>query len=178
MSKLKKVIACLMAMVVCFGASTNVFAANIDIWGKFPTQNRNTNDKNYTRAVQRVVASFHSAPYNIIMNNGGMDGSFGQKTKEAVIVFQEMYNEWSFAADPNLSVDGSCGPKTWRALYDSMEFDGMSYDDEFFVWTGNYTVDGHEHIIRKGNPSGRWGARPVGVTSDSNSVSWYVFHTP
>lgn len=172
----KKIFAVALSMILCLGMASTVFGANVDTWGGFPTQRYqgSSNETKYTRAVQRCVASYSANVFIDIMESGGFDGSFGSATKSAVEKFQRIYNTNTGAG---LSVDGSCGPKTWRALYNSLISNNMSSDNEFYVWRGVYHGEGHINIIRKGTSSGNWGARPANVDSDKNSVSWYVFHT-
>jgi hypothetical protein len=46
-----------------------------------------------------------------------VDGSFGPKTKAAVIAFQKATASWHPAPNPRLVPDGEVGPKTWDVLW-------------------------------------------------------------
>jgi len=61
---------------------------------------RGTNNAYYVRLLQRALTSAGYSP-------GPVDGYWGPKTKAALMKFQSDYN---------LTVDGSCGPATWRRL--------------------------------------------------------------
>ena len=73
----------------------------------FEPQNMYNCTTRYTRALQIMLVNYNSATRSYIMQNGGIDGSFGTATYGAVYTFQSM---------TGLSPDGSCGPLTWAML--------------------------------------------------------------
>lgn len=64
----------------------------------------------YVKAMQNMLnylSSVSDHPHHALWNCGSADGTFGSKTKAALIQYQK---------DANLTADGVCGPRTWGAL--------------------------------------------------------------
>jgi peptidoglycan hydrolase-like protein with peptidoglycan-binding domain len=68
-----------------------------------------TMDDNGVRLLQEILTRM-DPPFD----PGGVDGDFGEKTKEAVKAAQRKF--FDYEGNP-LEVDGKVGPKTWRALW-------------------------------------------------------------
>lgn len=85
-------------------------SSDLSAWSSFRScgylsgaSNRTTNVK----AVQDITSVYSPTTRSYIMDNGGIDGSFGIHTKSAVFHIQRYYD---------LHTDGEVGPNTWEAL--------------------------------------------------------------
>lgn len=70
---------------------------NVDNYHNYP---------NYVKAAQRFFLC-NPATADLIKNNGGVDGFFGDATARAAKAFQSV---------KGLDVDGRVGPQTWKAI--------------------------------------------------------------
>lgn len=124
--KLKKVISLMTTCAVMVMFCVPVFAGDMT---KFPYQNEYHYSKSYTRGLQVMLYDFTASHSDIAL--GGIDGSFGPKTADAVEAYQE---------NKGLEPDGSCGPATWNSIRNTLRYDrnnsGSGY--AYYYMTGNY----------------------------------------
>jgi len=78
-------------------------------WADFPTQRSSSYQTKPTRALQTILYYYTSTTRTPIANAGGMDGSYGSGTTQAVTNFQTIRGL--------SSIDGICGGGTWDSLY-------------------------------------------------------------
>ena len=112
--------------------------------GTFPYQNQSHFIGSYTRAIQIMLINYNQSTRAQIMNNGGIDASFGPATAQAVRIFQ---------TSRGLSVDGSCGPATWSAFRSSLTYNGTEGAYAFYRGQTPYYTS-HKYNMRQRNISG------------------------
>ncbi len=166
--KAKKLFAIGLTLLLSLGTTVTAFATvgpEVNTWGGFPTQKRESYDYGYTCAVQRILNNYNTTTRALVASGGGMDGSFGSKTEDAVELFQ---------AGEGISVDGHWGPNTWRTGYRCLDYLGADAERDFY-WYERYLDEFIDSIIiRQGYTTGNWGARPEDVDQYD---SWIVFRT-
>lgn len=80
----------------------------------------------YNKAAQRFLYCFPST-YSLIADNGGIDGIFGLKSKEAAIIYQQY--EWPGQSN-SAKWDGRIGSNTWSKIANRLnEVDLYTYYD-------------------------------------------------
>ena len=164
MKRMKALIATGMAVMLCVASSLTVMASTgyKSQWQNFPQIAEGTSYSGYTKAVQRIVRDYSAECRSIIGGNGGVDGSFGDKTHRAVISFQ---------ASKNCNkANGIVGPETWGKLDEVLSYNSTVYftnDGNFDMYkgTGCYYTN---FVIRRGTGSGNWSVR---TNSDGTSVA-------
>lgn len=95
-------------LIVPASAASSTWVARFQ---KFAPTNINSYQTGYTKAVQSILLGFPRSKDWIILG-GGIDGSFGSRTEQAVKAFQEINN---------LVVDGRVGPATWGKMAERMQ---------------------------------------------------------
>ncbi|HIT06772.1 MAG TPA: peptidoglycan-binding protein [Candidatus Scybalocola faecipullorum] len=93
-----------------------------------------------------MMLNYNSSTRAYIINSGGIDGSYGYGTANAVEAFQ---------VSKNLEVDGSCGPKTWAALRSSLIY--KTFEDPYKIYKGPYPYWANQYNMRQfETPTGIW----------------------
>lgn len=93
----------------------------------FPTLSQGSSYTGYVGALRRFLYVY-PATTTAIINSGGIDGSFGSGTGNAVKLFQaEVANNLI----EGMTVDGIVGEKTWTCIAILLQLDGdkMEYND-------------------------------------------------
>lgn len=121
----KRIVALMLVCLMSVGCILPAYAAEME---GFPYQNQKSFSTAYTRAVQVMLMHYNAETRNLIQQ-GGVDGSFGPKTAEAVMAFQRA---------KGLSQDGSCGPATWKALRYALILKSDKSDSVYNVYDGPY----------------------------------------
>lgn len=171
--KIKKVVAIFAGLSLLFSFSANAFAStgHLGTWIGFPQTNQGANNP-YVKCIQRIMYDYSDTTRLLIVNNGGVDGSFGSATKQAVKLYQ---------AGKGLTADGSVGSQTWGKIDNDLDYDSIAYFSsdgyfEMFIGTGlQYT----NYDVRRGTVSGSWGVRlyhPAGASYATNGT-YQVFHS-
>lgn len=122
----KKIVAVALSLLVVMSGAMPVFAKSME---EFPYQNQKHCDPSYTRCIQVIMMNFNSTTRAYIRDNGGVDASYGPATAKAVTAFQ---------AAKGLDQDGSCGPKTWKALRQTLRSNGTS--GSYYLYKGPYPI--------------------------------------
>ena len=174
MGKGKRIVTFLVAMVMCFSVTSNVFASQSTDeaeWRGFPVQKRESYSSAYTMAVQRFLYDYNSTTREIIENSNGCNGKFGPGTESALIKYQ---------SSRGLSSDGHCGPATWGDLYSTLDYSGRQY--VYFPEDGGYDaykkkIGYANYMVRLNTAHRYWYIRtshPSGTT-DPESGSYRLF---
>ena len=117
--KIRKILAVILAAMLLFAVMGDSFAATVDTlstWQKLALTSKTTNPTSTNaRIVQELCFAFspESALKLRMTQNGAyvwIDGNFGEKTKEAVKVFQKNQVHYT------LTADGAVGQSTWKAM--------------------------------------------------------------
>lgn len=137
---MKRVFALILAVVLSVSAMIPAQAAEM---GTFPYQNTSSFSAQYTRAIQVMMLNYNTTTRAYITGSGGVDGSFGPATKNAVTAFQTARG---------LSADGSCGPATWASLRSSLIANGTS--GSYRLYKGPTPYYGNQYNMRQYNTSG------------------------
>lgn len=89
----------------------------------FPVLYQGHSSKGYIKLLQRFLYCYSDDTKAALTKGGGVgvDGGFGQKTEEAVKIFQ---TDFLYTSDP-LDVDGRPGENTWRKIAQQLD-DSMS----------------------------------------------------
>ena len=109
MKKMKRLIAGIVIMLLCVFISADAFAdVNWQsMFGSFAELSVGCPYVGYTKAAQRFLQLYSNYTHDEIMQNGGIDGSFGGHTKNAVMFLQNQ---------TGLSSDGIVGINTWSKI--------------------------------------------------------------
>ena len=173
MKRMKALIATGMAVMLCVASSLTVMASTgyKSQWQNFQQIAQGTSYSGYTKAVQRIVRDYNVECRDLIGDNGGIDGSFGTKTHNAVIVFQR--------SKGCNKVNGIVGPETWGKLDDVLSYYSTEYftnDGSFDMYkgTGCYYTN---FVIRRGTGSGNWSVRTSSAgTSEATNGTYQTFN--
>ena len=142
MKKAKRTLSLALALVLLVSVMAMPALALEDPWPSrfasftpISTTNRNYN---YTMALQAYLCSISDYTFGLILSSGGMDGSYGPKTAEAVRWVQEAL----FFPNDSSEWDGKCGPKTWRCIGESLNIQGTEVENgstytKFYLWDNN-----------------------------------------
>ena len=149
----RKVVAViLLAAVLSTTSAQGVYAAGsanratcAAVWRTFPTQKKTSSSTKYTKALQRILYHAYASTHNAIGSLSGVDGSFGNNTKNAVIAFQNK---------EGLSADGVVGANTWSGLYYNLADPSLSAG--YYRYKPSNTSYGSSFIIRQHKDSGDW----------------------
>ena len=122
----------------------------------------------YVKAAQRFLQLYSYDTHELIMNNGGIDGIFGSKTRDAVIKFQTL---------TNLDPDGVVGTNTWGKMYDIMTQNNYSSTEVLFYCYNYYPSEsGLSQAVLKATYNGStWGfctANSYGLLQESNILCY------
>lgn len=155
----KKIMVLALIFTMLLGSTISVYAGQMK---NFPAQNTSSFTTAYTRALQIMLVNYNATTRSKILNNGGVDGSFGPATKNAVISFQ---------ASKGLTQDGSCGPATWNALRGILNCVDDEYAWEYthcYMYAGPYPYDTYCMLLFQqtgltGNLKYSWAAYYRGV---------------
>ena len=131
----RKLFGLLLAISLVISQSYSVNAAVIPTsynWRQFNYQNQSSFTRNPTMAIQLMLLSYNSDIQNYVITNGGIDGSFGSGTANAVAKFQRARG---------LNADGSVGPDTWAMFYNCLSVSSNSGDDIFYKEILHITVE-------------------------------------
>lgn len=101
------VVMCCGLMVSSNAAISSTWKSRMQTWG---TCNNGTYSTQ-ARVVQRFLLCYKDYTWNLVYRAGGVDGYYGQKTYEAVELFQRA---------EGIGVDGGVGQETWGAMADVM----------------------------------------------------------
>ena len=101
------VVMCCGLMVSSNAAISSTWKSRMQTWG---TCNNGTYSTQ-ARVVQRFLICFRDYTAELVLDIGGVDGYYGQKTYEAVKLFQRAVG---------IGVDGGVGQETWGAMADAM----------------------------------------------------------
>lgn len=94
------------------GASMSYVMSN-----NFPSQSTSSYSSTYTGLIQRYMCVYNSTTRADIVDNGGIDGSFGSGTRSAVINYQKA---------KNFTQDGVFGNQSWPSLANVLSGDSTS----------------------------------------------------
>jgi len=176
MDKKKRFIVTVMAVLMCFSASFSALAAvtnpnanstNISQWKQFPVQKASSYSSGYTKAVQRLLMQYSTSTRTKIVNAGGVDGSFGKGTTNALKDFQ---------ASQDLSSDGSCGPATWGGLCALLDI--PNHPNGYFYYRTFAGCSYTYYAIRQGDSTGNWAVQTgTDVATTTSAGSYTTFKT-
>lgn len=131
----KRVLSFVIVAVLMFSTFAIPASAASDTWvarfQRFPTLNTGTSNYAYVKALQTFLLVFGGEAKTLIIEGGGVDGSYGTKTKEAVKVFQEE----RFPYDSN-QWDGVTGSGTWGMVAAWLDHVWISSTVSFFCGYG------------------------------------------
>lgn len=122
-----------LASVLAFPASALTPSLNEYFYNNFPEQRVGYYDYGYTYAIQRFLYVNPSTTSDIV-SSGGIDGMFGNGTKNAVTTFQseECASEPGCPTIPESEI-GKVGKNTWKAIAFMMyEAYPVGYEDWYY----------------------------------------------
>lgn len=118
-TRIGRMIILVFAVVTIFAFSTTALAA-YNWEDDFHLNKVGSYSFHETKVLQRVL--YEQAAYTpYLINNGGVDGSYGNATKNAVMAFQ---SDRGFTGS---NVDGKVGPMTWAVLQDDIRQTSTGY---------------------------------------------------
>lgn len=139
----KKVLALVLMGLLTVGMVLPVQAAKME---NFPVQKLSSNSPQYTRAIQVMMLNYNSTTRAYIINSGGVDGSYGYATADAIEAFQ---------VSKNIEVDGSCGPETWKTLRNSLIY--KTLEGSYKIYKGPYPYWSNQYNMKQYNSTtGSW----------------------
>lgn len=100
-------LAVVMAVAVLVVPASAASSTWVGLFKKFAVTKITSYQSGYACAVQSFLLGYDTEAFEWVFYHGGVDGSFGTNTREAVYHFQK---------EENLSVDGSVGPATWGRM--------------------------------------------------------------
>ena len=173
---MKRIVPLALVVVLCVCMAIPAFATSgtpTYVMGTFPSQSKDSYSAGYTKVVQRLMYVYNDTTRSNIISGGGIDGVFGDKTKSAVIAFQEARG---------FSDDGIFGNQSWPWLagvltdYATTNYAQRWYNGYVIVSLGNmgssgYTKTGTTWYVYKYNVLGN-----TGYTTTS-STYWHLFRT-
>ncbi len=127
MSKItKRVVPLILAVVLCLSMAVPAFAATLAVneVAAFPAQSQG-NSNGYVGVIQRYMYLYNNTTHQYIVNSGGVDGSFGQGTYNAVVAYQ---------AAKGFTTDGVFGSQSWPELASTISL----YNNNTFRYDGAY----------------------------------------
>jgi len=133
----KFIIALTLVYIMSIGSLNQVQAADM---ASFPVQKRISYTARYTRGIQVMMQNYNSTTRSYINNSGGADGKYGPATENAVKAFQ---------AARGISIDGNCGPQTWKNLNNSLRYDFS--DTTYTYYKGPDPYLGYNMRMKKSN---------------------------
>ena len=111
---LKPFLSMLIVMILTFSLIVPAYAMDPDWFlrvSAFPTQRKgsqnNSNSVALVGIIQKTMYCYSDETRAYIVNSGGVDGTYGQGTSNAVAAFQQ---------DLSIGIDGDCGPQTWPKI--------------------------------------------------------------
>ena len=102
----------------------------------------------------------------MIHGSGGVDGSFGDATFNAVVYYQ---------TQKGITSNGWVGPQTWGKIDDDMSYDSTVYfsSDGYFDMYKGTGLYYKNYVVRRGAVSGVWSVRtshPTGASYATNGT--------
>ena len=171
----------LVVAVMCIGLSigtaSNTWASsvnpsingtNLQTWRSFPTQRTDSYSTEYTAALQRILMDYGGTPASKMRSAGGMDGVYGNGTKNAVASLQ---------SDQDINNDGICGRNTWGALYGTLKFttsNNKKYGRPVYGYSVNNSAP---YDIRCSSTNSSWCYRSSGDGSSISGTSFMQFRS-
>lgn len=151
---MKKTIIALLVVVLCLGvftsalADNNLYSTYQAEWGAMPQQKTSSYQTKPTKAIQNMLLNYNTSTNDLIANNGGVDGSFGTATKDAVKILQ---------SNCGITSDGIVGPATWRNFYSSLEHEQSDPHDTSTAYV--FTLSGvtsEQTVIKRSKTTVAW----------------------
>ena len=126
----------------------------------------------YVKCVQRIMFDYSYYTRCLIHGSGGVDGSFGDATFNAVVYYQ---------TQKGITSNGWVGPQTWGKIDDDMSYDSTVYfsSDGYFDMYKGTGLYYKNYVVRRGAVSGVWSVRtshPTGASYATNGTC-QVFHS-
>lgn len=159
----KKVVSFTLAVMLLLIPISTALASspNESEWGNFPFL-RSGRSGYPVRALQKALMGSYLQCYLKLDSAGGADGSFGPKTEEAVIYFQEQ---------KGLTPDGLVGKNTWKALSHYVYFSG-TYENGYPLYkVRNMPGSSSWSIAYKRMSSTHWQYRKTPASSWNDIVN-------
>ena len=144
--KKKKILATIFVLVLFLGIATQALAVGDYTveWEAMPIQKMSSHTEKPTKAIQHYMLYWNWDSHDYIYNGGGMDGNFGNATKNAVKAFQ---------SSRGITSDGIVGRATWRTMYNNLTYNrdtGTAY-----VYTLSAIVADHDVVKRPSDSTDR-----------------------
>lgn len=124
MTNVKRLFVLMLVLVLLVSTmALPAFAAANTTWqnafADFPELYQGHSSKGYIKLLQRFLYCYSNDTKAALTKGGGVgiDGGFGQKTEEAVKIFQ---NDFLYTSNP-LVVDGRPGANTWRKIAQQLD---------------------------------------------------------
>ena len=129
----KRIMPMLLAVVLCVSLSAPAFAASSSMSSvmsnNFPNQSTSSYSTYYTGMIQRYMCVYNSTTRAYVVSNGGIDGSYGNGTKSAVLAYQ---------AAKGLTQDGVFGYYSWSSLANALSLTSTSGTTGYFTYYSYY----------------------------------------